>query len=184
MRVTPTSIPEVLVVEPDVFRDERGFFLETCHTEKYRAAGIGGPFVQDNHSLSARGTLRGLHSQRVRAQGKLVRCIEGRVVDVAVDVRRGSPSFKRWVSCELSEHNFRQLWIPAGFLHGFVTLSERAQIEYKCTDLYDAANELGVIWDDPDLAIRWPLEQPILSDKDRALPRLADVLEQLPLYRG
>jgi dTDP-4-dehydrorhamnose 3,5-epimerase len=143
-----------------------------------------GPFVQDNHSLSLHRTLRGLHAQCVHAQGKLVRCIEGEIYDVAVDVRRGSPTFGRWVAVCLSSESFRQLWVPPGFLHGFQVLSERAQVEYKCTDYYQPDDEIGVAWNDPALAIAWPLADPILSAKDGALPRLVEVESSLPEYRA
>ena len=176
MRFLSTELPGVVLIEPAVFRDARGFFLESFHAGKFAAGGIEATFVQDNHSLSSRGTLRGLHGQRRFPQGKLVRCTEGSVFDVAVDVRRGSASFGRWVGVELSAENFRQLWIPPGFLHGFCVLSKRAQLQYKCTELYHAEDEFGVVWNDPDLAIRWPIDAPLLSDKDRALPRLKDVL--------
>lgn len=175
MRFVPTEIPDVLVVEPDVLRDGRGYFLETYHAGKYRAGGIDGPFVQDNHSRSVRGTLRGLHLQLRRPQGKLIRVIEGEIFDVAVDVRRGSPTFGKWVAVTLSADNFLQCYVPAGFAHGFCVTTAVAQVEYKCTDLYDAASEIGIAWNDPALAIPWPLDDPILSDRDRRHPRLADV---------
>lgn len=185
MKFLPTEIPEVVLVEPQVFRDDRGFFLETWHAGRWAEGGIPAAFVQDNHSRSARGTLRGLHSQQApHAQGKLVRVIEGEVWDVAVDVRRGSPTFTRHVGVTLSAESFRQLWIPPGFLHGFCVLSDFAQVEYKCTAFYAPADELGVVWDDPDLAIPWPVQEPMLSEKDRRAPRLRDVLERLPRYEG
>jgi dTDP-4-dehydrorhamnose 3,5-epimerase len=180
MRAVPTGLPQVLVIEPDVYRDGRGFFLESYHATKYDELGIPGPFVQDNHSKSRARTLRGLHMQVRKPQGKLVRTIEGEVLDVAVDVRRGSPTFGRWVSVRLSADNFRQCFIPPGFAHGFYVLSDEAQIEYKCTSPYDPGGELGIIWNDPELAIDWPDREPILSGKDAALPRLADVLDRLP----
>ena len=173
MRVVPTELPGVLVIEPVVHRDARGFFLETYHAERFAQAGIPGPFVQDNHSRSARGVLRGLHAQRRKPQGKLVRAVEGAIFDVAVDVRPGSPTYGRWTAVTLDAESYRQLWIPAGFLHGFCVLSEWAEIEYKCTALYDRDDEVGVVWNDPDLGIVWPIEQPSLSPKDAALPRLA-----------
>lgn len=179
-RFLPTEIPEVVVVEPVVHRDTRGFFLETYHEAKYRAGGIALRFVQDNHSRSQRGTLRGLHAQRATPQGKLVRAIEGTIWDVAVDIRRGSPTFRRWVAAELSADNFRQLWIPPGFAHGFCVLSKSAQVEYKCTALYDPGDEIGVAWDDPEIGIAWPVERPLVSAKDRAAPRLAEILADLP----
>jgi dTDP-4-dehydrorhamnose 3,5-epimerase len=188
MRVTraagPDVLPEVLIVEPDVHRDDRGFFLETFHAERYRAHGIAGPFVQDNHSRSAGGTIRGLHLQVGRPQAKLVRVISGAVYDVAVDVRRGSPTFGRWVGVTLSAENFKQCYIPAGFAHGFGVLSESADVEYKCTDLYEAAAEIGVAWNDPALAITWPIERPLLSDRDRRHPTLAEQMDRLPVYRA
>jgi dTDP-4-dehydrorhamnose 3,5-epimerase len=181
--IRPTALPGVLLVEPVVHRDERGFFLETYHREKYRAGGIDASFVQDNHSRSARRTLRGLHAQLGNPQGKLVRAVEGEIFDVAVDIRRGSPTFGQWVGARLSGENFHQLWIPPGFAHGFCVVSAAAQVEYKCTAAYDPADELVVAWNDPDLAIVWPLpDEPILSARDRAAPRLADVLARLPVH--
>jgi len=182
MRFTPTDLPEVLLVEPDVFRDDRGFFLETYHERKYRDGGIPHRFVQDNHSRSVARTLRGLHAQRSKPQGKLVRAIEGRIWDVAVDIRRGSPAFRRWVAVELTAENFRQLWIPPGFAHGFCVLSEMAQVEYKCTDLYDPSDELSLVWNDPEIGIEWPVSDPLLSTKDAAAARLAEVVDLLPRY--
>jgi dTDP-4-dehydrorhamnose 3,5-epimerase len=176
------GLPEVLVVTPDVYRDSRGYFLETYHAGKYREAGIAAPFVQDNLSRSVRGTLRGLHAQRRRSQGKLVRVVEGEIFDVAVDIRRGSPAFRRWVAVHLSSENFRQCYVPPGFAHGFCVLSDVAVVEYKCTELYDPADELGVIWNDPDLSIQWPIDEPTLSIKDSSAPRLRDVLELLPVH--
>ena len=181
MRALPTELPGVLLVEPDVFADSRGFFLETYHSEKYGAFGIG-PFVQDNHSRSAGGTLRGLHVQLNRPQGKLVRVIEGEIFDVAVDVRRGSPTFGRWAAISLSAGNFRQCYIPPGFAHGFCVVTPVAQVEYKCTDLYDPASELGIAWNDPALGIAWPVRDPILSDRDRRNPTLHDVRDKLPAF--
>ena len=182
MRVVATDLPGVLLIEPDVHRDARGFFLETYHADKYRAAGIAGPFVQDNHSRSVRGTLRGLHLQRTSLQGKLVRVIEGEIYDVAVDVRRGSPTFGRWVGETLSADNFRQWYIPPGFAHGFCVLSDVAEVEYKCTALYDAPDELGIAWNDPELKIDWPIADPLLSDRDRRHPSLAAQTYLLPAY--
>jgi dTDP-4-dehydrorhamnose 3,5-epimerase len=175
VRFTPLALPDVILVEPDVHRDARGFFLETYHLDKYRAGGIPGPFVQDNHSRSVRGTLRGLHAQRRRPQGKLVRAVDGEMFDVAVDIRRGSPTFGRWVGVRLSGENFQQLYVPPGFAHGFCVLSEVVNVEYKCTDVYDATDEIGLVWNDPDVGIEWPVREPIISDKDRRLPRLRDL---------
>ena len=161
--------------------DLRGFFLETYHAAKYLAGGIAETFVQDNHSRSAGGTIRGLHLQLQHPQGKLIRVIEGEIFDVAVDVRRGSPTFGRWVGVMLSAGNFKQCYIPKGFAHGFAVVSPMAQVEYKCTDIYDAASEIGIAWDDPALGINWPLSTPVLSERDRRHPRLADVAS-LPRY--
>ncbi|PYQ01582.1 MAG: dTDP-4-dehydrorhamnose 3,5-epimerase [Acidobacteria bacterium] len=172
MRFTPLALPEVILVEPDVHRDARGFFLETYHAERYRAGGIPGPFVQDNHSRSVRGTLRGLHAQRRRPQGKLVRAVDGEMFDVAVDIRRVSPSFGRWVGVRLSGENFRQLYVPPGFAHGFCVLSGVVNVEYKCTDFYDPGDEIGLVWNDPEVGIEWPVSDPIISEKDRRLPPL------------
>jgi dTDP-4-dehydrorhamnose 3,5-epimerase len=179
MRFTPQQIPDVVLIEPDVHRDARGFFLETWHQRKYTEGGVPGPFVQDNHSRSRRGTLRGLHAQLRRPQGKLVRIVEGEVFDVAVDIRRGSPTFGRWVGDRLSGENLRQLWIPPGFAHGFCVLSETVHLEYKCTDFYDPADEIAIAWDDPDIGVAWPLDDPTLSARDAAAPRLAEVVERL-----
>ena len=184
MRLVPTDLPGVLIIEPTVYRDARGFFLETYHQRRYTEAGIRGPFVQDNHSYSARGTLRGLHAQVRRPQGKLVRAVEGEMFDVAVDIRRGSPTLGRWVGVVLSGTNFRQLYIPPGFAHGFCVLSEHVHVEYKCTDFYDAADEVTVSWNDPAIGIAWPAAEPVLSTKDRAAPRLAALGDRLPLYPG
>jgi dTDP-4-dehydrorhamnose 3,5-epimerase len=176
VRFTPLALPEVILVEPDVHRDPRGFFVETYHLEKYRAGGITGPFVQDNHSRSVQGTLRGLHAQRRRPQGKLVRAVDGEMFDVAVDIRRGCATFGRWVGVRLSGENFQQLYIPPGFAHGFCVLSAVVHVEYKCTDFYDAADEIGLAWNDPDVGIEWPIRDPIISDKDRRLPALKNLL--------
>ena len=183
MRAVPTELPGVLLVEPDVYADSRGFFLETYHGEKYGAFGIG-PFVQDNHSRSMGSTLRGLHLQLSRPQGKLVRVIEGEIYDVAVDVRRGSPTFGRWAATTLSADNFRQCYIPPGFAHGFCVVTPVAQVEYKCTSLYDPASEVGIAWNDPSLAIRWPVGEPVLSDRDRRNPTLNQLTDRLPTWVG
>jgi dTDP-4-dehydrorhamnose 3,5-epimerase len=174
MKVTETALPGVLLIEPKVFGDERGFFFESYHAGRYAEAGIPARFVQDNVSRSVRGTLRGLHFQEPHAQGKLVQVLAGAVYDVAVDIRRGSPHFGQWVAYELSAANKLQLWVPPGFAHGFCVISESADFMYKCTDLYNPSCERGIAWDDPTLGIPWPVGQPILSAKDRAAPRLAD----------
>ena len=178
-----TEIPGVVIIEPKVFRDDRGFFLETFQSEKYRAGGVDAVFVQDNHSYSVRGTLRGLHAQNPCAQGKLLRVIAGEVFDVAVDARRGSPTYGRHVCAVLSAGNFRQIYVPPGLLHGFVVTSEVAQVEYKCTTFYRPDAELCVAWNDPELAIPWPIADPILSPRDAAAPRLRDVQHRLIDYR-
>ena len=175
MKILPTEIPAVVLIEPVVHRDGRGFFLETWQRDQYAAHGIGPDFVQDNHSRSARGTLRGLHAQRRRPQGKLVRAVQGEIWDVAVDLRPGSPTFGRHVAATLSADNFHQLWVPPGFAHGFCVLSETAEVEYKCVGGYDRADEIGLRWDDPALAIPWPVEHPLLSDKDQRQPSLEEL---------
>jgi dTDP-4-dehydrorhamnose 3,5-epimerase len=181
MKFLPTALPGVIVVEPDVYRDPRGFFLETFHQRKYTEGGIEGPFVQDNHSHSVQGTLRGLHAQVARPQGKLVRAVAGEMFDVAVDIRPDSPTFRRWVGATLSGENFRQLYIPPGFAHGFCVLSERVDVEYKCTDFYDPADEVTIAWDDPSIGIQWPVREPIVSAKDSRAPRLDEVVDRLRL---
>ncbi|WP_141618125.1 dTDP-4-dehydrorhamnose 3,5-epimerase [Myxococcus sp. AB036A] len=183
MKVTPLEIPEVLLLEPKVFGDDRGFFMEMFHAARYAAVGIPGPFVQDNYSRSAKGTLRGLHFQEPQAQGKLVQVLAGAVYDVAVDVRRGSRTFGQWVAAELSSDNRRQLWIPPGFAHGFCVVSDSADFHYKCTALYAPETERSVVWNDPDLAIPWPVSEPLLSPKDAQAPRLRDA-PLLPEYVG
>ena len=176
MKVTQTALPGVIIIDPKVHGDERGFFVETFQLERYRElVGITSPLVQDNHSRSRRGVLRGLHMQKSRPQGKLVQVASGEVFDVAVDVAPKSPTFRRWVGTILSDTNLRQLWIPPGYAHGFVVLSEFADYEYKCTEYYDPSTETGVIWNDPDLKIAWPCANPTLSDKDRRLPTLAEL---------
>lgn len=184
MRVIETELPGVVVIEPEVHKDERGFFLETFHGERYRRHGLPEVFVQDNHSRSVRGTLRGLHAQLRRPQGKLVRVVAGEVWDVAVDIRVGSPTFRRWVAVVLSAGNFRELYVPPGFAHGFCVLSEVAEVEYKCTDYYDPEGELRLAWNDPELAIPWPVRDPILSAKDRAARTLRELHSVLPRYQG
>jgi dTDP-4-dehydrorhamnose 3,5-epimerase len=182
LRLLSTELPDVRIVEPTVYSDARGFFLESYHAARYRELGIDAAFVQDNHSRSGARTLRGLHGQFERPQGKLMRCTRGAVWDVAVDARRGSPNFGRWAAAELSGENFRQLWIPPGFLHGFCVLGDEAEIEYKCTEFYDASVDFAVRWDDPTLAIPWPIRDPVLSAKDAQAPPLAAVFERLPAY--
>ena len=182
MQFLSAPLPGVIVIEPDVFRDPRGFFFETYHTTKYRDGGIPTTFVQDNHSRSTQGTLRGMHAQRLHPQGKLVRVILGAVFDVAVDIRRGSPTFLKWFGVTLSADNFRQCYVPPGFAHGFVVTSEVAEFEYKCTDFYDPTDELRILWNDPAIGIDWPIQNPVLSDKDHTARPIAELMEQLPLY--
>ncbi len=177
MEFVPTDIPEVILIRPQVFGDARGYFLESWQKSKFAAAGIDVEFVQDNHSRSTRAVLRGLHYQIRQPQGKLVRVVTGSVFDVAVDVRRSSPTFGRWVGCELSDENHHMLWVPPGFAHGYLVLSESADFLYRCTDFYASASERAIRWDDPDLGVKWPLPPgaaPVLSAKDAAAPRFRD----------
>lgn len=183
MNVLKTELPGVLILEPKRFGDDRGFFMEMFHAKRYAEAGISGPFVQDNFSRSAKGILRGLHFQEPHAQGKLVQVLAGAVYDVAVDIRRGSPTFGKWVGVELSADNRRQVWVPAGFAHGFCVLSESADFHYKCTDVYTPASERCIAWNDPKLGIPWPVTSPLLSPRDAAAPRLEDA-PVLPIYAG
>jgi dTDP-4-dehydrorhamnose 3,5-epimerase len=176
MKVSHTKLKDCVVIEPRVFGDERGFFLETFQAVRYeQEAGIDLPFVQDNHSRSARGVLRGLHFQKTKPQGKLVRVVRGEVYDVALDIRKGSPTFGEWEGVVLSEDNKKQFWVPPGFAHGFVVLSDTADFEYKCTDYYDPSDEGSILWSDPDLAIPWPIANPGLSVKDQSAKRLVDL---------
>lgn len=183
MKVTPTKLQGVFVIEPDVFADARGFFLETWSQRRYEEAGLPQIYVQDNMSRSAKGILRGLHLQHPFGQGKLVQVVQGEVYDVAVDVRVGSPTFGQWVGSTLSGDNHRQIYIPPGFAHGFAVLSDSALFSYKCTELYRRETELGVIWNDPDLGIEWPLSDPQLSAKDAQFPRLSEIpQDKLPRW--
>ena len=181
MKVVATALPEVVIIEPKLFGDERGFFLETYQLDRYVENGIARPFVQDNLSRSRHGVLRGLHLQNPLTQGKLVSVLRGRVLDVAVDVRVGSPNFGRHVAVELSEENRRQLWLPRGFAHGFAVLSETADFFYKCDNPYSPKDEIVVRWDDPGIGIAWGVEQPSLAPRDATAPRLADITN-LPVY--
>lgn len=184
MKITPTAIPEVLLIEPKVFGDHRGWFCETWQQERYAEHGIGPVFVQDNQAFSGQGILRGLHIQNPFGQGKLVQVVAGAVFDVAVDVRRGSPTFGHWVGAKLSAENKHQLWVPTGFLHGYLVTSESAIFGYKCTDSYHPETQFAVRWDDPEIGIAWPPAiRPILSDKDRDAPALSEIpSERLPAY--
>jgi dTDP-4-dehydrorhamnose 3,5-epimerase len=183
MKVVPGSLPGLVHLEPRVFGDARGFFFESHHAERYAEAGVPGPFVQDNVSRSARGVLRGLHLQHPNGQGKLVQVLEGRVFDVAVDVRVGSPTFGRWEGTWLDAERHNQLYVPPGFAHGFCVASDNAIFAYKCTTFFDADAEIGVAWDDPDLAIAWPTDAPVLSKKDLGHPRLREIpVARLPRF--
>ncbi len=181
MNVITTDLPEVLIVEPTVFGDQRGFFLEVYQLRRYADSGIGRRFVQDNISRSGYGVLRGLHLQNPMTQGKLVSVLRGRVLDVAVDTRLGSPNFGRHVAIELSEENRRQLWVPRGFAHGFVVLSETADFFYKCDELYSPNDEIVIRWNDPRIGIKWRVENPQLSARDAAAPLLSEI-NNLPIF--
>jgi dTDP-4-dehydrorhamnose 3,5-epimerase len=187
MKFIPAALDGVILVIPEVFGDERGFFLETYRYEKYAAGGIAAVFVQDNHSRSVAGTLRGLHAQLREPQGKLVRVIEGEIFDVAVDIRRGSPNFGKWVGEHLSAKNFRQLYLPPGFAHGFYVMTDVAQVEYKCSAYYNPAGEITLRWDDPEIDVAWPEtlrnDPPILSAKDRAGKALSELMDVLPKFQ-
>ncbi len=175
MKISETRLPGVLLIEPDIFGDHRGFFLETWNKRRYQEAGLDRDFVQDNLSLSRHGILRGLHYQWPQPQGKLVQVLRGAVFDVAVDIRQGSPTFGQWVGYELTAENHLQLFIPEGFAHGFCVISDQALFSYKCTDLYNPATEHGLLWNDPDIQIDWPVSEPLLSEKDSAALALRDI---------
>lgn len=175
MNVEPTAIADVLLVEPRVFADDRGFFFESYRKEHFVRAGIDCDFVQDNHARSVKGTLRGLHFQREPGQAKLVRCVRGAVLDVAVDIRPGSATFGKWVAVELNEDNRKMLFVPVGFAHGYLTLSEVAEVFYKCSHQYVAEQEAGVMWNDPDIGVDWGVSEPILSARDQSNPSLRDL---------
>lgn len=175
MNIEQTILPGVIIIQPKVFGDARGFFKETFQIERYREAGINLNFVQDNHSRSRKGVLRGLHLQLTRPQGKLVSCSLGAVYDVAVDINPNSATFGKYVAAELNDTNHRQMWIPPGYAHGFCVLSDFADFQYKCTDLYAPDDEGGLIWNDPDVAIDWPIAEPELSSKDAKLPSLSEI---------
>ena len=183
MKVIETSLEGVLILEPEVFEDRRGYFMETYRQGRYKDLGISAVFVQDNLSCSVRGTLRGLHYQLPRAQAKLVQVIQGEIFDVAVDIRRGSPCFGQWTGTHLSEKNRRQLFIPEGFAHGFCVLSEKALFTYKCSDVYAPDCDGGILWCDPSLGILWPVKEPVLSDKDTKYPLLSQIHpDRLPVH--
>jgi dTDP-4-dehydrorhamnose 3,5-epimerase len=180
MKFLPAGLAGVTIIEPAVFTDGRGFFLETYRFDKFHQGGISARFVQDNHSRSMRNTIRGLHAQRRHPQAKLVRAIAGAIFDAVVDIRRGSSTYLKWIAVELSAENFRQIYVPEGYAHGICVLSEYAEIEYKCTDYYDPEDELRIAWNDPSIGINWPVSTPILSAKDSAAATLADQIELLP----
>ena len=184
MKFQQTDLPGVILVEPDVHEDERGFFLETYQAERYKAGGVTADFVQDNHSLSPRGTIRGLHAQLENRQAKLLRVVEGEALDVAVDIRLGSPTFGRFFATPLSSQNFHQLYIPEGFAHGFCVTSDVCQLEYKCSNFYDPASEIVVAWNDPEIGIPWPVTEPRLSQRDAAGSSLEELRDRLPRYEG
>lgn len=175
LKVLKTSLPGALIIQPDIFKDNRGFFMETYHREKYADKGLDQSFVQDNLSYSTRGTLRGLHYQHPNAQAKLVQVLKGEVYDVAVDIRQGSPSFGQWTGVHLSEENKNQFFIPRGFAHGFCVISDTALVVYKCSDFYAPESENGILWSDPDIGIDWPVKDPLLSPKDGQYPCLKDI---------
>tara|TARA_B110000879_G_scaffold211601_1_gene304842 strand:- start:1358 stop:1888 length:531 start_codon:yes stop_codon:yes gene_type:complete len=176
MNIIKTRLEDCIIIEPKLFGDDRGFFLETFHASRYaELAGINLPFVQDNHSRSSKGVLRGLHFQKTKPQGKLVRVVKGEVFDVAVDLRKESPTFGKWESVILSEENKKQFWVPPGFAHGFIVLSDIADFEYKCTDYYDPSDEGSILWCDSHLDIHWPIDNPILSNKDKNANKLIDL---------
>jgi dTDP-4-dehydrorhamnose 3,5-epimerase len=175
-----TQLDDLVLVEPQVHGDERGFLVETFRDDGWRELGIEVEFVQENHSRSGQGILRGLHFQTKPGQAKLVRCLRGRIWDVAVDLRRDSPTYRRWEGYELDDERHRQLFVPAGFAHGFCVLSELADVAYKLSSYYDPDTEAGIAWDDPDVGVEWPIADPVLSDRDRAAPRLAEIADSLP----
>lgn len=183
LQIENTGLPGVLLIEPRVFTDDRGFFMETHHYQKYADRGLDFTFVQDNHSHSRQGTLRGLHYQLKHAQGKLIYVVKGEVFDVAVDIREGSPTFGKWVGARLSEENRKQIYVPEGFAHGFCVLSEWADVIYKCTDFYSPDDEYGINWADNEIGIEWPVKDPVLSEKDSKNPILKDMPKEfLPNY--
>ena len=183
MRISETELEGVKIFEPAIFGDDRGYFLETFNVKRYREAGLHHDFVQDNLSISRKDALRGLHLQNPNQQAKLVMVLSGAVLDVAVDVRVGSPTFRRHVSVVLDDQTHRQLWIPRGFAHGFLALSEEARFLYKCDALYDRGSEMSIRWNDPDINIDWGVEHPLLSEKDAAAPPLGGLTGRLPRYK-
>jgi dTDP-4-dehydrorhamnose 3,5-epimerase len=184
MKFIPTSLPGVVIIEPQIFKDNRGFFLESYQARRFTENGIPETFVQHNHSKSSKDTLRGLHAQSRHPQGKLIRVLSGEIFDVVVDIRRGSPTYKKWLGLPLTAETFKMIYVPAGYAHGFYTLSETAEVEYKTTDYYDPSGELRILWNDPDLAIAWPGKHPVLSEKDRTASSLKQMEPQFPVYNS
>jgi dTDP-4-dehydrorhamnose 3,5-epimerase len=184
MKFLSIPLAGLFVIEPEIFNDGRGYFFEVYHSVKFSAAGITEPFVQDNHSRSTRGTLRGLHFQTRHPQGKLIRALQGEIFDVAVDLRPDSPTFKLWYGINLSSGNHRQLYVPVGFAHGFCVLSESAEIEYKCTDIYDPEYQVDLIWNDPDISVKWPISDPVLSAKDQKGKKFKEIEPELNIFLG
>lgn len=184
MDISTTSLGEVIIITPKIFHDSRGFFLESFHASNFAAAGITASFVQDNHSRSKRGVLRGLHYQIEQPQGKLVSVMRGRIFDVAADIRVSSPTYGKWVGVILDDVKRNALWIPPGYAHGFCALSEDVDVVYKCTDYYNPRGERGIRWDDPTLSVEWPIKNPLVSEKDGEYPLLSSGLNELPMYEG
>jgi dTDP-4-dehydrorhamnose 3,5-epimerase len=182
MKFSTTPLTKLILIEPDVYEDNRGQFFEAYHRKKYSDGGIPDEFVQHNQSRSRKGVLRGLHMQLKKPQGKLVRVLSGEAFDVAVDIRIGSPTFKKWMGVVLSGDNHKQLFVPPGFAHGFFAMSENVEFEYKCTEFYDKNDEAVILWNDPDIGIDWPVNDPLLSEKDKTAPKLKDILDKLPRF--
>jgi len=185
MKAEKTAFQTAWIIKPEAFHDQRGYFMETYHKDKYKQLGLKTHFVQDNLSYSVRGTLRGLHYQHPRGQAKLVQVIKGEIFDVILDIRRGSPTFGQWMGASLSDENKRQFYVPEGFAHGFCVLSDTALVHYKCSDFYAQESEGGILWRDPGMGIEWPIPDPLLSEKDRSFPCLRDVpISRLPVYES
>ena len=185
MKVEKTAFQTAWIIEPDAFHDQRGYFMETYHKDKYESLGLKAHFVQDNLSYSVRGTLRGLHYQHPHGQAKLVQVLKGEIFDVILDIRRGSPTLGQWMGANLSDENKRQFYVPEGFAHGFCVLSDTALVHYKCSDFYAQESEGGILWRDPGMGIEWPIPDPLLSEKDRSFPCLRDVpISRLPVYES
>ena len=177
MEFISTEIPDIILIKPELFNDDRGYFMESYHFIKYKNNGIDKVFIQDNHALSFKNTLRGLHFQNKYPQAKLVRCLQGKIFDVAVDIRKTSPNYGKWIGKELSDENKYQLYVPEGFAHGYYVISETAEVVYKCSDIYHPEDDNGIYWNDPDIGIDWPTKRPNLSDKDTKLPMLKTLVD-------